>query len=329
MQLGGWRARENSALNLHVNGALLNCIAQRGGVDHLNQTLSHHCIGRNEVLRHRRLSLWIAPLAMSSQSPAAAASERGPAPDVGEGWTTEEVTRKGGKTAGSKDKYWYSPSGKKFRSKAEIGRYKDALATLVGTEEEGDEDAAWRLFKGAKSTPSSSAKGKGKAKGKSAASAGTTSSRSSGKKKKAASVSPKKKAAAADSSDDDFEKPKAKGKKSKKKTASAAKVQVGLSQAFAASSMKKRPAAESDDGGEEKKEDEDGVAAAMMTTSSSSEKKSKKMVARKSQKAGKPAATKVGILCDLKYFCLCNSCITNTCQLLHSLSNTHQKITGR
>ena len=271
----------------------------------------------------------VAPLAMSSPSPAAAASERGPAPDVGEGWTTEEVTRKGGKTAGSKDKYWYSPSGKKFRSKAEIGRYKDALATLVGTEEEGDEDAAWRLFKGAKSTPSSSAKGKGK--GKSAASAGTTSSRSSGKKKKAASVSPKKKAAAADSSDDDFEKPKAKGKKSKKKTASAAKVQVGLARAFAASSKKKRPAAESDDGGEEKKEDEDGVAAAMMTTPSSPEKKSKKMVARKSQKAGKPVANKVRILCDLKYFCLCNSCtcITNTCQFTTLFTNTHQKITER
>ena len=174
--------------------------------------------------------LGIGPLAMSSPSPAAAAaSERQAAPDVGEGWTTEEVTRKGGKTAGSKDKYWYSPSGKKFRSKAEIGRYKEALA-----KEEGDEDAAWKLVKGAKkSTPSSSAKGKAKAK--SAASAGATSSRSSSKK------------------------PKAKGKKSNKKTASAAKVQVGLAQAFAASSKKKRPAAESDAGGEEKKEDEDGV----------------------------------------------------------------------
>ena len=203
--------------------------------------------------------LGIGPLAMSSPSPAAAAaSERQAAPDVGEGWTTEEVTRKGGKTAGSKDKYWYSPSGKKFRSKAEIGRYKEALA-----KEEGDEDAAWKLVKGAKkSTPSSSAKGKAKAK--SAASAGATSSRSSSKKK-AASTSPKKKAAAAssaanaDTSDGDFEKPKAKGKKSNKKTASAAKVQVGLAQAFAASSKKKRPAAESDAGGEEKKEDEDGV----------------------------------------------------------------------
>ena len=206
--------------------------------------------------------LGIGPLAMSSPSPAAAAaSERQAAPDVGEGWTTEEVTRKGGKTAGSKDKYWYSPSGKKFRSKAEIGRYKEALA-----KEEGDEDAAWKLVKGAKkSTPSSSAKGKAKAK--SAASAGATSSRSSSKKKaastspkkkKAASASPKKKAAA-DSSDDDFEKPKAKGKKSNKNTASGAKVQVGLAQAFAASSKKKRPAAESDAGGEEKKEDEDGV----------------------------------------------------------------------
>ena len=204
---------------------------------------------------------------MSSPSPAAAAaSERQAAPDVGEGWTTEEVTRKGGKTAGSKDKYWYSPSGKKFRSKAEIGRYKEALA-----KEEGDEDAAWKLVKGAKkSTPSSSAKGKAKAK--SAASAGATSSRSSSKKKaastspkkkKAASASPKKKAAA-DSSDDDFEKPKAKGKKSNKNTASGAKVQVGLAQAFAASSKKKRPAAKSDDVGEEKKEDEDGVAASAM-----------------------------------------------------------------
>ena len=199
---------------------------------------------------------------MSSPSPAAAAaSERQAAPDVGEGWTTEEVTRKGGKTAGSKDKYWYSPSGKKFRSKAEIGRYKEALA-----KEEGDEDAAWKLVKGAKkSTPSSSAKGKAK----SAASADTTSSRSSSKKK-AASTSPKKKAAAAssaanaDTSDGDFEKPKAKGKKSNKKTASAAKVQVGLAQAFAASSKKKRPAAKSDDVGEEKKEDEDGVAASAM-----------------------------------------------------------------
>ena len=201
---------------------------------------------------------------MSSPSPAAAAaSERQPAPDVGEGWTTEEVTRKGGKTAGSKDKYWYSPSGKKFRSKAEIGRYKEALA-----KEEGDEDAAWKLVKGAKkSTPSSSAKGKAKAK--SAASAGATSSRSSSKKK-AASTSPKKKAAAAssaanaDTSDGDFEKPKAKGKKSNKNTASGAKVQVGLAQAFAASSKKKRPAAKSDDVGEEKKEDEDGVAASAM-----------------------------------------------------------------
>ena len=192
---------------------------------------------------------------MSSPSPAAAAaSERQPAPDVGEGWTTEEVTRKGGKTAGSKDKYWYSPSGKKFRSKAEIGRYKEALA-----KEEGDEDAAWKLVKGAKkSTPSSSAKGKAKAK--SAASAGATSSRSSSKKKAAAASS----AANADTSDGDFEKPKAKGKKSNKKTASAAKVQVGLAQAFAASSKKKRPAAKSDDVGEEKKEDEDGVAASAM-----------------------------------------------------------------
>jgi len=256
---------------------------------------------------------------MSSQSPAAAAAsaERQPASDVGEGWTSIEVTRKGGKTAGTKDRYWYSPSGKKFRSKAEIGRFKDALATLVGADDEGDEDKAWKLFKGgAKSNPSSSAKAKSASTGAKKKIPASASSSSSKKKKKATpTTSAKKKAAVSDkniaaaaatsstanadssSDDDDFVKP-AKGKKQK---AAGAKGQIGIAQAFAAGaaavSRKRRPAAESDDNGEEKKEDEDDMAAAVTASSvaaGGAKKKSKKMVARKSQKPGRPATKKVG-----------------------------------
>ena len=45
-------------------------------------------------------------------------SSRKSAPEIGDGWTTAEVKRKGGKTAGTKDRYWWSPGRKKFRSKA-------------------------------------------------------------------------------------------------------------------------------------------------------------------------------------------------------------------
>jgi len=40
-----------------------------------------------------------------------------------EGWTIKEVVRQSGATAGRVDKYYYSPSGKKFRSLLEIERY--------------------------------------------------------------------------------------------------------------------------------------------------------------------------------------------------------------
>ena len=67
------------------------------------------------------------------------AGERSPAPDVGDGWTVMEITRQSGKSAGHKDKYWFSPGGKRFRSKAEISRFQEALEE----EDDDDEDKAW------------------------------------------------------------------------------------------------------------------------------------------------------------------------------------------
>ncbi|MBN3271396.1 MBD3 protein, partial [Polyodon spathula] len=40
-----------------------------------------------------------------------------------QGWKREEVTRKSGLSAGKSDVYYYSPSGKKFRSKPQLARY--------------------------------------------------------------------------------------------------------------------------------------------------------------------------------------------------------------
>lgn len=71
-------------------------------------------------------------------------SSRKPAPEFGDGWEMSEKERKGGKTAGTKDKYWWSPGGKRFRSKAQIGRFKEALSNNGG-----DEEAAWREMKAA------------------------------------------------------------------------------------------------------------------------------------------------------------------------------------
>uniref|UniRef100_A0AAV2L2Q1 MBD domain-containing protein n=1 Tax=Knipowitschia caucasica TaxID=637954 RepID=A0AAV2L2Q1_KNICA len=39
------------------------------------------------------------------------------------GWKMEEVTRKSGLSAGKSDVYYFSPSGKKFRSKPQLARY--------------------------------------------------------------------------------------------------------------------------------------------------------------------------------------------------------------
>jgi hypothetical protein len=39
------------------------------------------------------------------------------------GWVTIAVTRQGGHTQGSVDKYYYSPEGKKCRSRLEVNRF--------------------------------------------------------------------------------------------------------------------------------------------------------------------------------------------------------------
>ncbi|XP_042198589.1 methyl-CpG-binding domain protein 3a isoform X2 [Callorhinchus milii] len=44
-------------------------------------------------------------------------------PALPSGWKREEVTRKSGLSAGKSDVYYYSPSGKKFRSKPQLARY--------------------------------------------------------------------------------------------------------------------------------------------------------------------------------------------------------------
>ncbi|XP_029300678.1 methyl-CpG-binding domain protein 2 isoform X2 [Cottoperca gobio] len=44
-------------------------------------------------------------------------------PALPPGWRKEEVIRKSGLSAGKSDVYYYSPSGKKFRSKPQLSRY--------------------------------------------------------------------------------------------------------------------------------------------------------------------------------------------------------------
>ncbi|XP_065821745.1 methyl-CpG-binding domain protein 2 isoform X2 [Labrus bergylta] len=44
-------------------------------------------------------------------------------PALPTGWKKEEVIRKSGLSAGKSDVYYYSPSGKKFRSKPQLSRY--------------------------------------------------------------------------------------------------------------------------------------------------------------------------------------------------------------
>jgi len=60
-----------------------------------------------------------------------------------EGWVKKKVQRQGGDTKGRADPYWYSPTGKKFRSMTEVKRFMAAL-----TKANGDEERAWMIFKG-------------------------------------------------------------------------------------------------------------------------------------------------------------------------------------
>ena len=78
-----------------------------------------------------------------TQQPDAPKRALKPAPDVGPGWKIFEVERKGDiKTKGRVDRYWVSPSGKKFRSGKEIERYQETLKAT-----NGDEKAAWSAAK--------------------------------------------------------------------------------------------------------------------------------------------------------------------------------------
>ena len=58
------------------------------------------------------------------------------------GWLQIVVQRQVGTYKGIKDRYWFSPSCKKFRSTREIEKF---LAALKKTQ--GDEDEAWKLFR--------------------------------------------------------------------------------------------------------------------------------------------------------------------------------------
>nr|6CC8_A Chain A, Methyl-CpG-binding domain protein 3 [Homo sapiens]6CC8_B Chain B, Methyl-CpG-binding domain protein 3 [Homo sapiens]6CCG_A Chain A, Methyl-CpG-binding domain protein 3 [Homo sapiens]6CCG_B Chain B, Methyl-CpG-binding domain protein 3 [Homo sapiens]6CEU_A Chain A, Methyl-CpG-binding domain protein 3 [Homo sapiens]6CEU_B Chain B, Methyl-CpG-binding domain protein 3 [Homo sapiens]6CEV_A Chain A, Methyl-CpG-binding domain protein 3 [Homo sapiens]6CEV_B Chain B, Methyl-CpG-binding dom len=44
-------------------------------------------------------------------------------PALPQGWEREEVPRRSGLSAGHRDVFYYSPSGKKFRSKPQLARY--------------------------------------------------------------------------------------------------------------------------------------------------------------------------------------------------------------
>ena len=77
---------------------------------------------------------------------------RTPATDIGPNWTIECVERgdyskSSHKKKGQYYKYWHSPGGHKFRSKVEVGVFKDALVKLEGTDHEGDEDIAREMAK--------------------------------------------------------------------------------------------------------------------------------------------------------------------------------------
>ena len=90
--------------------------------------------------------------ASSNQKPDASQRALKPATDVGPEWKIFEVERKGDiKTKGRVDRYWVSPSGKKFRSAKEIERYQETLKAT-----NGDEKAAWSAAKSPSRTKASS-----------------------------------------------------------------------------------------------------------------------------------------------------------------------------
>lgn len=63
-----------------------------------------------------------------------------PAKGLPEGWTTRDVPRKN--KPGAHDRYWFSPALQhKFRSKAEVDRFRSKLKDAGG-----DESRAWELY---------------------------------------------------------------------------------------------------------------------------------------------------------------------------------------
>ena len=54
--------------------------------------------------------------------------------DWPEGWIKRIYIRSTGKTKGDKDRYWYSPAGRRFRSLAEVRKYLDLLKKHDGNE---------------------------------------------------------------------------------------------------------------------------------------------------------------------------------------------------
>jgi Methyl-CpG binding domain len=61
------------------------------------------------------------------------------------GWLKTEVKRNSGAYAGARDRYWFSPGGKKLRSMIEVKKFFLALSQV-----RGDEEAAWRVFRSTK-----------------------------------------------------------------------------------------------------------------------------------------------------------------------------------
>lgn len=52
------------------------------------------------------------------------------------GWIKILVQRKGGSTKGTKDRYWFSPEGRRFRSMKEVQKFLKALTACNGVEDE-------------------------------------------------------------------------------------------------------------------------------------------------------------------------------------------------